>query len=273
MSRFAHLVKEYLIDKKWILLGFGGLIGLMGFGIIQMLGTMDMAQISTILAGFPEGFLDFFGDSLAAMTTPYGFLSLEFFNFMWLYAGIFIMYLGASVLSQEVEDNTIELALTKPISRGNFLGSKIAYFYLFIAGIMGVTFLILTGSVFSSSIFITEGVYIDRLWCTFLISVLFLGALSILPILFSTIFLNTKKAMAFGTIVMFTMYFIGIFASYFDQVSALNYGSVFFYYNPSEYLTNGNLLVFFRDLTFLVSFNAVLIIVSIVIFKKKDIPL
>ncbi len=44
MNRFTYLVKEYLTDKKWILLAFGGLIGLMGFGIIQMLGTMDMAQ-------------------------------------------------------------------------------------------------------------------------------------------------------------------------------------------------------------------------------------
>lgn len=273
MNRFAHLVKEYLFDKKWIILAFGGLIGLMGFGITAVLGTMDMAQIQSILAGFPEGFLDFFGDSIAAMTTPYGFLSLEFFSFMWLYAGIFIMYLGSNVLSQEVEDSTIELALSKPISRSEFLGTKIVYFYLLIAGIMGVVFLILTGAVLSSSIFITEGMFLERLWSFYIIMVLFLGVLAIIPICFSTIFLNTKKAMAFATIVLFVMYFMGIFYQYVEAIDVIKYFTVFFYYNPTQYLVDGNFIVFYRDLIVLASINVILIIVSIAIFKKKDILL
>ncbi|NHI94233.1 MAG: hypothetical protein EAX96_17205 [Candidatus Lokiarchaeota archaeon] len=272
MNQVISLLKENLWDKKWIILIMGGLIGLLGFGIILLLGTMDMTSIQSVLETFPSGFLDFFGDSLAAISTPYGFFSLEFLNFIWLYAGIFMVYIASSLLSQEVEEKTIDLALTKPIKRYQFLGSKIYFLAVFIGAILGVTFLLVTLGVLTSPTFLEYGMYLDRLWATYLITTLFLMALSMITFLFSTIFLKSKKSLAFGIAVFFTMYFITSFAPYMQDAELIKFISIFTYFNPTQYLVHANGFVFFRDLIIMSSVNTALIIGSLLIFNKKDIP-
>ena len=272
MNKVIYLLKENLWDKKWIILGMGGLIGLLAFGIIQILGTMDLAQIQSILSSFPPGYLDFFGDSVAAISSPYGFLSLEFLSFMWLYAGIFIIYVAGGLISQEVEEKTIELALTKPIKRYEFLGSKIYFLYAFIGSMMGITFLITMTGVLTSPIFLENGIYLERLWSTCLITILFLAALAMFTVLFSTVFLKSKKALAFGITVLFIMYFLTSFAPYMQDFEIIKIISIFSYYDPPQYLVYANGFVFLRDLIVLSSVNIALIIGSLLIFNKKDIP-
>jgi len=250
----------------------GGLIGLLSFGIIQILGTMDIASIQSILGSFPAGFLDFFGDSLAAISTPYGFLSLEFLSFIWLYAGIFIIYVAGGLVSQEVEEKTIELALTKPINRFKFLGSKIYFLYAFIGSMMGITFLLTTAGVLTSPIFLENGVYLERLWPTCLITILFLAGLAMFAVLFSALFLKSKKSLALGITVLFIMYFITSFSPYLQNFEIIKVISIFSYYDPPQYLVYANGFVFFRDLIVLSSVNVALIVGSLLIFNKKDIP-
>ncbi len=118
MKRFFSAVKELILEKKFMILILGGVIGLLSFFIIAMLEDLDLQSLEDILSmlgGFEE-LLDFFG-GLAVMSNPYGFWSLEILSFIWLYAGIYLIFMASSLLSQEVEDKTIDLSLSKPISR------------------------------------------------------------------------------------------------------------------------------------------------------------
>ncbi|MBA7580790.1 hypothetical protein ES708_22684 [subsurface metagenome] len=271
MSQFLTIVKEYLKDKKWATILLGGIIGLFGLFTTYILNEFDLEAMESLMAMFPEDLFDFFG-GLVAMTNPYGFLTLEVLGFIWLYAGIYLVFSASSLLSQEIEEKTIELSLSKPITRTKFLGSKIVSLYMFITIMMALAFLILSGGIATSQMFIDEGLYWDRVWGTYVIVVLFLSALSMIAFFGSTIFLNSKKAMVIGIIALFSMFFIDGFYSYMEAIENLKYFTVFFYYNPIDYLVHADIDLYIRDIIVLTSINAALVIGSLIVFNKKDIP-
>ncbi len=273
MRQFILSVKEYLLAKKYILLILGGIIGLLSYFIIYMVEDMDLEALQSIIEAWPPEMLEFFGD-VEIFTSPYGFWSLEMLSFIWLYAGIYIVYMASGLLSQEVEEKTIDLSLSKPVTRYNFLGSKISFLYIFIVATMGIFFLITMGGMAFSSVFLEAGLYFDRLWLTYLSVILFLGALAMFAMLFSTIFLTTRKSMALGVVVLFLMFFLGEFYIYMDEsVQGVKYISVFYYFNPSEYLVHSDFPLYLRDIIILGYINAGLIVASLLVFNKKDIPL
>ncbi len=280
MKRFFSSIKESILEKKIILLILGGVIGLLSYFIVYMVEDMDLSAIEDIIKAWPEGMIEFFGDA-TIFTNPYGFWSLELMTFIWIYAGIYIIFMASGLLSQDVEDKTIDLTLSKPISRYNFLGSKIAFLYVFIMATIGIVFLITMGSMAGSSVYqvgtgsiLWDLYYFDRLWVTYISVVLFLAALAMVAIFFSTIFLNTRKSMAFGVIVLFVMFFLGEFYIYMDEaVQNIKYFSIFHYFNPADYIVHGDFTLFTRDIIVLGIINASLIGASLFVFDRKDIPI
>jgi len=274
MKRFFSSVKELILEKKFMILILGGVIGLLSFFIIGMLENLDLQSLDDLLSmmGGIEELLDFFG-GLAVMSNPYGFWSLEILSFIWLYAGIYLIFMASSLLSHEVENKTIDLSLSKPISRYNFLGSKITFLYVFIMTVVGIFFLITLGSMAGSPTFRTEGIFTERLFATYFSVVLFLGALAMVAKFSSTIFLSTKKSVAVGVMVLFIMFFLGEFYIYMDEaIQGIKYISIFYYYNPIDYLINADLALFARDIIVLGVINGALIAGSLFVFSKKDIP-
>lgn len=271
MGQFLTIVKEYLKDKKWATIFLGGITGLFGVFTIYIFSDLDLEALGSIIAMFPEGIFDFFG-GLDALTNPYGFLTMEVLGFLWLYAGIYLIFSASSLLSQDIEEKTIELFLSKPITRTKFLCSKIVSLYMLITIMIALAFLILSGGIATSQMFIDEGLYWDRVWGTYVISVLFLTALSMIAFFSSTIFLHSKKAMVIGIVALFLMFFIDGFYSYMEEIENLKYFTVFFYYNPLDYLVHMDIDLFIRDIIVLASINAALVIGSLIVFNKKDIP-
>ena len=72
MKRFFNTVKELILERKFMILILGGVIGLLSFFIVGMIGDLDLESIEDIFSAFPEGFLEFFGD-LEVIANPYGF--------------------------------------------------------------------------------------------------------------------------------------------------------------------------------------------------------
>jgi len=273
LRKVANLMKEFLIEKRNIILILGGLVALLGIYVIQMLNQLDLETLQNIFAQFPEGFIDFFG-GIFVMANPYGFLSLELFSFIWLYIGVYVIYLASNILPQEIEQRSIDLILSKPIKRSSFLIGKILNVYIFIFFTLGIVFLVLFAVIPNSQVFKDYGIYYDRIFGTFLLTVLFLGSLAAIPILTSNITLNSKKAIGIGIGFLFLMFFIGNLYNYFDEsIQNIKYISVFFYYNPSDYLINWDLAQYWRDFAVLSIVNLSLIISSVLVFKRKDISI
>jgi len=271
MGQMLTILKDHLNDKKWVIILLGGIVGLFGLMITSMLGSLDLESFEQVIAFLPEEMFDFFGGA-ESLTNPYGFLNIEVLGFIWIYAGIYLLFAASTLLAGEVEKQTIELSLSKPITRTKFLGSKIISLYIVITLMMIFAFLILSGAIASSQAFIDEGLYWDRLWGTCIVVVLFLGALSMITFFASTIFLNSKKAVLIGIIALFVMFFINGFYTYLEELENLKYYTVFYYYNPIEYLVNADMEFFVKDIVVLSSINAALVVGSLIVFNIKDIP-
>ncbi|MEE9378251.1 MAG: ABC transporter permease subunit [Candidatus Lokiarchaeia archaeon] len=270
MKRFFSSVKELILEKKFAIIILGGVLGLFSFFMVNLIGSLDFA-FEDIMDILPEEFLAFFGD-MEAITNPYGFWALEIMSFIWIYAGIYIVFMASSLLSHEVENKTIDLSLSKPISRYKFLGSKITFLFVFIMTAIGIFFLISLGSMAASSIFRAEGLFFEFV-ATYFSVVLFLGALAMVAKFISTIFLSTKKSMALGVMIIFIMFFLGEFYIYMDEaIQDIKYISIFYYFNPVDYLINPDVVIFTRDIVVLGAVNGALIVGSLFIFNRKDIP-
>ena len=267
------ITKQDIIDKKWSILGKGLLIGLMGFYVISLISSLDFSQMKAYIESLPEAFWALLGGELD-LTNPYSLTNAYFYSFIWLYLGIYIIYITSNLIPQEIENHTIDLTLSKPITRTKYLLGKTLFTYTFIATLATITTIFITLAINSSTIFVEYGIYWDRVLAIFVMVVLHLGTMAMTSIFFSTIFLDTKKTTGAAIVTMFIMFFIGDFSSLMNPNigGALQYASTWFYYNSAQVFGNGDYTYFTHNIIILAAINAALIIASLLIIRKKDIP-
>ncbi len=273
MPKILSIIIENFHEKRWIFLLFGSLVGLLGFLVTKLVDLMDISAYTVIIDSLPEGLLGLFGGFID-LSSPYGFVDIELFTFMWIFVGIYLVYMASSTaLPAEVENKTIDLILSKPINRSSYLASKIGFLYLFIAGLMGIVLTFVGMGMATSPTFIDYGLYWDRLLAVYVINILHLGTLVMTALLFATIFLNSKKTMGAALAIMFLMFFIGSFWHYLpDDQQVIKYVSTWFYLNTSDMFVLGIFDTFLRDVLVLSGVNVILIVTSLLIFRRRDIP-
>jgi ABC-type transport system involved in multi-copper enzyme maturation permease subunit len=188
--------------------------------------------------------------------------------------GIFLIYMtSSSALPIEVENKTIDLILSKPISRSSYLAGKIGFLYLYTAGLMGIVVAFIGAGMATSPTFIDFGLHWDRLFVVYVVVVLHLGTMVMTALLFATIFLDTKKTMGATMMITFLMFFIGSFWQYFPEAQqGIKYASTWFYYNPMDLFGMGIFDNLLRDILVLGAVNVVLIVASLLVFRRRDIP-
>jgi ABC-type transport system involved in multi-copper enzyme maturation permease subunit len=155
--RKLFAIKEDLIDKKWFLVALGVLVGLLGWYLIYLLSTWDLSGLQAYLDSIPAEIRALLGQLDVA--NPYSLFNAYFFSFLWLYCGVFLVYMASSLVPQEVENNTMDLVLFKPVSREKYLTGKIVFLYVFIACLMGLIVLFVAAGMGSSNMFIEEGLH------------------------------------------------------------------------------------------------------------------
>jgi ABC-2 type transport system permease protein len=273
LRKLFAIIKEELFDKKWTLLVLGVLIGLLGCYLIYMFNTMELGGLQTYLDSLPESFKALFGQ--LDIANPYSLFNAYFFSFLWLYVGVFLVYMASSLVPQEVENNSIDLVLSKPVSRIKYLTGKIVFLYAFIIILMSLILLLVAAGMGSSDLFIENGLHWNRLLAVLLMTTLHLGTLAMTAVFFSTLFLSTKKTLVAAVVTMFLMFFIGgAYSSVGSAVSSpIQYVSTWFYYNPAQFFGVGNFDSFLGDAIVLAAVNVGLIVASLLVFRKKDIPI
>jgi ABC-2 type transport system permease protein len=268
-----NIAKEDILDKKWSILGVGVLVGLIGFYVISMFNSMDFGQLEDYINSLPEAIWALLGGELD-VTNPYSLTNSYFYSFMWLYCGIFLVYFASSLIPQDVENHSIDLVLSKPVSREEYLLGKIGFVWVFVLALMAIITVFVAGGMVSSEVFLQEGLYWERLVAVFLVATLHLGTLVMTAIFVSTVFLDAKKTTAISVIVMFVMFFIGDFSPLMNPNTGntLQYFSTWFYYNPGKIFGAGNFANLATDALVLAGINVALIVASLLVFRKRDIP-
>ncbi len=113
-------VFRYTFRKsRGAIIGWG--IGLAALGLMMgslfdmMAGSTEMVDLMYGLAETMPEFIELF--NIGAMSTPTGWLDVEYFTFVPLIIGLFATGVGASLLARDEEGGTLDLILAHPISR------------------------------------------------------------------------------------------------------------------------------------------------------------
>ncbi len=111
------------------ILGWGIGLALLGLLLVPMYDSFaaEGEAFKDMMDLFPSEVMAFFGD-LSAMTTPEGWLSIEFFSYMPLILGIYAVQAGTGLLAEDEEEGTLDLIIAHPVSRLSlFIGRYLAF--------------------------------------------------------------------------------------------------------------------------------------------------
>ena len=125
----------------------------------------------------------------------------------------------------------------------------------------------------TSQPFIDAGLYWDRLLAVYVVNIVHSGTLVMTALLFATITLSSKKTMGAALAIMFVMFFIGTFWGFFpEDQQIIKYISTWFYMGTEDLFVHGVFDNLLQNFLMLLGVNLSLIVSSLLIFHRRDIP-
>jgi ABC-2 type transport system permease protein len=123
------LIKWGLWQRRWSIMWWS--IGLIAFIVLELSVYSSVksqaAQLNTALEHMPSTMKSLFG-ATTDLFSPVGYLSSRlFYLLMPMMLSILAIGLGSSLIAREESDGTLELLLSRPISRGKLVMAKILY--------------------------------------------------------------------------------------------------------------------------------------------------
>ena len=242
-----------------VVLGVFGLLVVVLFPSIEASGVDFEAYVESL----PPAFQNAFG--VTAFGTIEGFLSAEFYQFVWvLLLGLYAAYLAAGLVAGAVEDHRIELVLSAPVSRtGYVLGTYLSLLVPVLA-LNAVVFAFVVASVAA----IGESVPLTDLAAVHLLSIPYLLACGAIGLVLSVGLDRADLAQRGAIGVVFLLFILeSVTASTdYDWLALL---SPTHYYDPSAVLVEGTYDV--GGALVLTAVAAVLVAVAVVLFRRRDV--
>lgn len=224
------------------------------------------ASMDQMLKTMPESLLKAFNFDIKSFSTIEGFLSTEQFSLMWpIFLILMLVGFAGASLAGEIENGTIELLLSQPISRLKlFLGRYFAGFLMLILFIIFSIYAAIPLIEAYNISFKTESF-------TTMAILGFMFGLSIfsLAMFFSSIFSDKGKVFFLSGLVIVVMYILNIVSGIKESLSDLKYFSIFYYFNPGQALIHQQIDHWAYGV-FLGS-ALVLTILGLIIFTRRDI--
>ncbi len=255
--------------KAVIILSF--LMGAFILMITAIFNPDSFGDLEGYMASMPPAIMEMMGSALD-LTTFGGFFTIEFLSMIWIWLGIYFILQAGQDIPSTIENKTIDLTLSKPLKRWEFVLGRYMRFlfsiFFVIFFMLMVTFLMIA---FAPNLQDQDINLVEFFWgLTW--AFLFIVSLATTAFFFS-VFLPRKKAsgIAFGILILF--FVIGTFYSFFDEgIQDIKYLSLFFYYDPSRIIVSHSYENVIRDFLVLIGYSVVLIYVSIILFNRRDIP-
>ncbi|MBU6389272.1 ABC transporter permease subunit [Patescibacteria group bacterium] len=223
-------------------------------------------SFNQLIQQMPEGLRSAFGADAFDYSNLGSYLSTEMFGFLWpLVMIIFTLSWAANALAGEVELGTVEIVLSKPVSRlrvywERYLAGVAA---LFIYVVFSILSLIPFARLYSIDISHLHPVLLSLLCFLFGMAVFSLGTL------LSAIFSDKSKVYAFGAGLLVLTYVLNIVASLKDSLSDLKYGSFFYYFNPAQAIVHDKIVT--EGYWVFILFSLVTVLLGAWYWNRRDI--
>ena len=222
--------------------------------------------LSTAFESLPKAFFEAFGIEDLDISSIENFLAMEHFSIVWpLMAIMLLVSIAGRGLAGQIEQGTIEILLSCPISRLRLFFAK------YLAGV--ISLLVFT---FASIFFIAPfaalhnvDFMIGNFATVSVVSFLFGWAVFSVAILFSTIFSEKGHVyMATGGMLLI-MYVLNLAAALNTNLNGLKFISFFHYYNYNDAIIRNTLHT--SDLLVFVGVAVVCTLVAAWVYHKRDI--
>lgn len=167
--------------SRGAILGWGLSLGLYGLFLVQFYDTLakQQEQFTQLLKSYPPELMAFFGD-VANITSPEGYLNLEFFSYAPLLVGIYAVLAGSGLLADDEEKGTLDLWLGHPVSRTGFFVGRLLAFVAAATGILALTWLGFVVGRRWSELFVLSARELALPFLSLLAVILFFGMLALL---------------------------------------------------------------------------------------------
>lgn len=270
MKLLQTTLKEIRYNIKGILI-LALLFGLFFLAFMAIYDPTLFEDMEALIASYPEAIIQLVGEYIA-LTTFGGFLNVYLFSMSWFYFGFYFIIKAAQDIPKEIEDKTIDIILSKPIKRWKFVVGK--YIRHIITAFIIVTissFGVLIG-VFAFPTISSSEVYLNEIYAVFLWLFVLLVALISTSLFFST-FLRPRRALTFSFAITIFFYIVGIFWDAFPEaVQGMRFLSIFYYFETSNLLVNHVWDSVFLNILILTGYSAIMVVLSVIVFNKRDIP-
>jgi ABC-2 type transport system permease protein len=218
-------------------------------------------------SGLLDSFSQFFGPAAFDMATYVGFINLELYQIFWIVIlGIIIGFIAASLVSKEIEGKTIDILMSNPISRKQIVFEKFIGLIPLILVINFGTML----SVMGITVLIGEELNFNNLFLTHLASIPYFLAVLSIGLLISVVINEKMKASIFFIAILMGMYVIETMSKTVPAYESLGFVSITHYFIPYDTLKFGDFGVV--EALVLICITTVCLIMSLIYFEHKDIP-
>lgn len=221
-------------------------------------------QLAEAMSQIPDSAVSLFSDT-GEFFSPVGYLSSQVFYLMLpMLLGILSISLGSSLIGREEKENTIELLLSRPVSRGNLLLSKATTGLIIVMGVGLVATIVTVGLAKIVKLEVpSSGVFMASLAC--IVLALSFGAVAFL--------ISSFGRARIASVGIATLYALGgyIIASLIDAAQWLKWPAKLFpfdYYQPAAIM---NSTYNWWNLAAIAAVSIVAITVSWFVFSKRDI--
>lgn len=226
----------------------------------------QMDVINKLLDTYPPALMKAFNFQANAFSTVGGYLSTENYGVFWpLLLMFMVVSFCASTVAGEIENGTMGLLLSLPISRGRVYLAK--YLAVVVSIIVFVLLSVITISPVAS--IFALGVGFANVAKLALMGLLLGLAVAGLTFFFSSIFSEKGRVTAVVGGVLVLMYVLNLAASLKDSLSFLKYVSFFHYFEPAAVLQNGTLSA--TAITVFFGVAIVFAVLGLAAFTKRDI--
>ncbi|MGZ9587144.1 ABC transporter permease subunit [Paenibacillus marinisediminis] len=224
-------------------------------------------SLNEIVAKMPKALQTMMGGAAFDFSKASGFYG-AIFGYLLLIATIHAAMLGANILAKEERDKTAEFLLSKPITRGTIVGSKLA------SALCNIV--ILTLVTWGMSVMIMKA-FGENEQVTAEITILMAGML-ILQLLFfslgfvlSAVFAQAKRASGITVAVLLLTYLLSFMIDLSDSLSGLAFLTPFKYFDTAAILGGGGLDGVYVIVS--LALSALFIAMTFVFYQKRDLNL
>ena len=197
-----------------------------------------------------------------------GFITLEFFSWWWMLAGLYIAYISVSVVASDFESKRMDMMFSTPISRRRYLLEKFIALSVMSLVIILVAIGGLTAAIANINLlheFPAETVFLSLIGC-----LPFLMIISAVGIITAGFFQKVRVGMGVTFAFVFAEFFMYTFGGFAESLEWLKTISTFNYWDYASVIFDN--LFKAGDFIILTVVAIVLIIIGIWVFEKKDIP-